>query len=174
MVWKGKHIGGIALAGAATFFLIKKLSSLNVMEESEYESCDEDHTDSEQGYDNDTSIYNEEYDNTSYDDWEEPFDRQPYVPCSFKDGITKYDFFQIVKKTIRKNERIVEIKVFDARVYGLVRSQSGKSGWRFVLDFNDNGHITGYYQCRTRNDDSQIPIYIGNSIKEAILQRSVG
>ena len=176
MALKGKHIGGIALAGAAAIFLIKKLTDSSEKNESAYKSYDDEVSDSEPEYYNYSSRDEEEYeDDSPSGGWEpEPVRRQPYAPCSFADGISKYDFQQIVKRIIRKNDRLEEIKVFDAKIYGLVRSQTGKSAWRFILDFNDNGHLTGYYQCSTRNDDSQIPIYIGNSIKEVIIQRSVG
>lgn len=97
----------------------------------------------------------------------------PYAPCSFSDGISKYDFQQIVKKAVKKSDRIEELKIFDAKIYGLIRSQTGKTAWRFVLDFNDNGHLTGYYRNLTKNEDSQISIYIGESIKQEILHRLI-
>ncbi len=102
-----------------------------------------------------------------------PYNKQKKTcaPCSFSNGISKYEFNQIVKRQIKKSDRLDEIKVFDAKVYGRIRSQSGKSYWRFVLDFNDGGIITGFYRCRKMNNDSEIPIYIGNSIKDAILQK---
>ena len=96
-----------------------------------------------------------------------------FVPCSFSDGISKYEFHQIVKIAVKKNDRIEELKIFDAKVYGLIRSQSGKTAWRFVLDFNDNGHLTGYYRNLTNNEDSRISFYIGEAIKEEILHRLV-
>lgn len=94
--------------------------------------------------------------------------------CSFADGISKYEFYRIVKKAIKKNDRILEIKVFDAAVYGLVRSHSGLKTWRFKLDFNDQGHLTGFYQCETLNEESTLPTHIGDSIKTLIVQRKVG
>ncbi len=97
-----------------------------------------------------------------------------YVPCSFSDGISKYEFSRIVKNSIKKNDRIAEIKIFDAKIYGLILSQTGKTSWRFILDFNDNGHLTGMFHVYTHNSDSQIPELIGEDIKKALLLHSVG
>lgn len=113
----------------------------------------------------------------SYREWNcaksDPRTSKPYVPCSFSDGISKYDFQQIVKKAVKRIDRIEELKIFDAKVYGLIRSQTGKTVWRFVLDFNDNGHLTGYYRNLTNNEDSQISLHIGETIKEEILHRLI-
>ncbi len=98
---------------------------------------------------------------------------RPYYSCSFTDGITKYDFQQIVKESMSGNDRIEELKVFDAKIYGKTRSITGKTSWRFILDFNDNGHITGEYRCLTENDESNYMTHIGNNIKEAILQKHI-
>lgn len=101
-----------------------------------------------------------------------------YIPCTFSDGISKYDFQKIVKSTVKNhnsiNDRVEEIKIFDAKIYILIRSHTGKSSWRFVLDFNDNGRLTGFYHCYTDNDQSQTATNIGEAIKQAILQKSVG
>ena len=101
----------------------------------------------------------------------ERYNPEPYVPCCFADGISKYDFQKIVKKVVKKYDRIEEIKVFDAKVYGLVRSRTGKTTWRFILDFNDGGHLTGLYRYSSKNEDSQVFISIGNDIKEAVLKK---
>ena len=103
----------------------------------------------------------------------EVYSSDSYIPCCFTDGISKYDFQKIVKRVVKKYDRIEEMKIFDAKVYGLVRSHTGKSTWRFILDFNDGGHLTGLYRYYSKNEDSSIFIGIGDEIKEAILQRSV-
>ena len=121
------------------------------------------------------AIINHETDNSEKKPikaWENgPYTFQTSIPCSFEDGISKYDFQQIVKKSVKKCYRIEELKVFDAKVYGLIRSQTGKTTWRFIIDFNDNGHLTGKFRCFTNNEDSQISFLIGEAIKEAIQQR---
>jgi len=55
-------------------------------------------------------------------------------------------------------------------ICGEVESQSGISTWKFTVDFNDYGKITGRYWIKSENKDSTIPNRIGDMISNQLLQ----
>ena len=89
------------------------------------------------------------------------------TPCYFNDGISYAEFVSIVERIAKPIKRL-KISIEGPIVYGTVRSQSGISTWRFVLDFNDWGHITGVYRSSKENTDSDIPDRVGEQIKKEI------
>lgn len=93
------------------------------------------------------------------------------TPCHFNEGISESDFCEIAGSAKKGVSRIRSIHVNGPTVCGVVRSQSGISEWRFELDFNDWGHITGQYWVRSENSDSQIPRLVGDRMKEEIEAR---
>lgn len=91
------------------------------------------------------------------------------MPCYFKDGISVNEFAGIANKCGKKIKRIRKVDVEGPIVYCVAESQSGYSEWKFELDFNDWGHITGTYWTQTDNDDSLIPRHFGHMMSRLIL-----
>ena len=95
------------------------------------------------------------------------------IPCYFSDGIRYIDFEQIVKKNAKLIKRIIRVEVHQTDVIGTAISQSGLSDWRFLIDFNDYGHLTGRYWTSTDNLDSNIEQILAKRISEEIIARKV-
>lgn len=93
------------------------------------------------------------------------------ICCGFNDGISQNEFNDMVCRSIENIKRLCETHIDGAILYGTVLSQSGISTWRFSIDFNDYGHITGRYWISTDNNDSDIPLAIANRIKTYIEQK---
>ena len=90
------------------------------------------------------------------------------TPCNFDNGISKSEFYEIIEKECTAIKRIKEFTVDGPVVRAKVSSQSGISEWRFKIDFNDYGKITGNYWISTKNQDSKIPETIAKQIKASI------
>lgn len=97
--------------------------------------------------------------------------RRKSICCSFNDGISQNEFNDIVCLSIKNIKRLSETHIDGAILYGTVLSKSGISTWRFSIDFNDYGHITGRYWVSSDNNDSDIPLAIANRIKTYIEQK---
>lgn len=90
------------------------------------------------------------------------------TPCNFDNGISQTKFNSIIEIEIKKVDRIESFSINETTVRAWVRSQSGMSEWRFKIDFNDYGKITGNYWLTSKNTDSKIPESIAENIKKAI------
>ena len=100
---------------------------------------------------------------------EETRQRQLESFCSYSDGVSREQFEEIVKKAekiIRK--RHISLEINGSYVNGTVESTTGLSTWDFWLNFNDQGHLTGYYYLYSDNDDSRIPEVIGDYIQQQV------
>jgi hypothetical protein len=84
--------------------------------------------------------------------------------CLFQDGISRDDFEKIANIVCRRVKRISSINVNGPIISCTVRTQSGISEWKFKVDFNDFGHITGKYWLSSENNDSKIPKVIADGI----------
>lgn len=84
------------------------------------------------------------------------------------DEVTEEEFQIIAKNVGKYTNRLIDFIVDKKTIYGIVESQSGLSDWKFKIDFNDYGHITGRYWIVSENEDSNIPYYIANNIKSVI------
>lgn len=88
--------------------------------------------------------------------------------CSFQEGITKLEFETMARRVSKRIKRL-QIDVDAPIIYCKVESQSGISTWKFTVDFNDFGHITGsWWITRRDNHDSSIPNRYADLMKEAI------
>lgn len=75
---------------------------------------------------------------------------------SFNNIITKEKFEKIVFEEASKIKRL-KVKVDNQFVYGIVYSVSGLNTYRFILDFNDGGTITGNCTIvENENPDSEV------------------
>ena len=54
------------------------------------------------------------------------------------------------------------------KVYGTVASLSGISSWKFVIDFDYEGHLTSDYTVASSNDDSDIAERVAGLIARGI------
>lgn len=90
------------------------------------------------------------------------------MPCFFNDGLTSSDFIEIAERAGRKIKRIKSVSVRGAVIYCNVESQTRYSNWKFNVDFNDWGHVTGTYWIQTDNDDSAIPHHFGHMVSGEI------
>ena len=61
------------------------------------------------------------------------------------DEVTEEEFQIIAKNVGKYMNRLIDFIVDQKTIYGIVESQSGLSDWKFKIDFNDYGHITGRY-----------------------------
>ena len=93
--------------------------------------------------------------------------RRRDTPCEFNDSVSYGDFCSIVYQSTRYIKRLT-VNVEGPIIYGTVRSQSGISSWRFKIDFNDYGKITGRYWISSDNTDSIIPQNLAEHIQNAI------
>jgi hypothetical protein len=84
------------------------------------------------------------------------------------DEVTEEEFQIIAKNVGKYMNRLIDFIVDGKIIYGIVESQSGLSDWKFKIDFNDYGHITGRYWIVSENEDSNIPYYIAYNIKSVI------
>lgn len=90
---------------------------------------------------------------------------RPYMECAFEDGISYEKFQELAQDAVDgiKGRRI-EITVKGPFIEGLVWSNTNLSTWRFTVDFNDYGHITGQYWLSSENDQSVIPESIAKAV----------
>ena len=93
---------------------------------------------------------------------------------SFQDGISEDEFRDIVLSVTKHiaNKRIHDVCINSSIIQAYVRSQSGISDWKFELDFDDYGHLTGKYRVLYKeNKDSKIPEACGNQIAQKIKEK---
>ena len=90
------------------------------------------------------------------------------TPCRFQDGISYQEFQQMAHSVRKRLKRINKITIEGAKIECVVESQTGVSEWKFVVDFNDWGHITGAYWMGVENYDSSIPEKFGRDLSEQI------
>ena len=93
------------------------------------------------------------------------------TPCCFTDSLSQVDFETIVRKACKPVKRLKLLEIDGALVKCSVRTSSGISKWKFSLDFNDYGHLTGRYWLHSGNDKSTIPGNVASEISEEIKSR---
>ncbi len=96
--------------------------------------------------------------------------RRKSTPCDFSDGITEEQFSAFAMDARKHIRRLVSYSCEGSVVRGSVRTQSGLSEWKFEIDFNDYGHLTGKYWISSDNDDSDIPKHIAERIRKMIAE----
>ena len=72
----------------------------------------------------------------------------------FSDGLTEEKFIEIVLACADKIKRIQNINIEGLTVYCTVISVTGLTSWKFILDYNDCGELTGECYIKTGNYDS--------------------
>lgn len=90
------------------------------------------------------------------------------TPPSYDDGVSEEEFEQIIVKAKKSIPRIKSFTITGLVVDIEVKSQSGISIWKATIDFNDFGHLTGWYRVWSENDDSNIPKALAREAAEGI------
>ncbi len=75
----------------------------------------------------------------------------------FDQGLNEDEFRAIVYSCAKKIKRIKKVEIDGLAISCLAVSQSGITQWRFTLDFNDYGKLTGKCYSSSENSDSNIP-----------------
>ncbi len=78
------------------------------------------------------------------------------------------DFELIVTTVAKEFERIEKISVKGSQVRATVKSITGLTSWVFSLNFNDNGFLTGEYRINSDNNQSDVPHFFAERIKQAV------
>jgi len=90
------------------------------------------------------------------------------TPPSYDDGVSKEEFEKIVLQAKKRIRRIKSTNISGFVVSIEVKSQSGISIWEAIIDFNDFGHLTGWYKVWSENDDSNIPEAFARNVLEGV------
>lgn len=94
--------------------------------------------------------------------------RRKNTPCNFDGAITESEFQTIVRSAAKPIRRLKIVEIDGPIVHCSVRSSSGITIWRFTLDFNDYGEITGKCWSTTENKESTIPDVLIERIQDGI------
>ena len=86
----------------------------------------------------------------------------------FNQGLSEEEFHSIVYSCVKKIKRIEKAEIDGLKISCLVTSQSGITQWRFILDYNDYGKLTGKCYSKSENDDSNIPERLNDLIYEKL------
>lgn len=96
---------------------------------------------------------------------------RPFMVCAFDEGISQEQFRQLAHEAVDSiKKRHVEIAVHGPIIEGIVWSNTNLSSWRFKVDFNDYGHISGNYWLQSDNDQSIIPKSIAEKVSFEIIR----
>lgn len=97
-------------------------------------------------------------------------ERRRNTPFTFPLCMSEEDFRTTAIQIGKKIKR-VEISTSGPVIHGVVTTQSGLNTWKFTVDFNDYGSLTGKYWLNSENSDSSIPQTVANRMVEAIRAR---
>ena len=89
------------------------------------------------------------------------------TPCFFEDGFSQLEFNDMVYRSGKNIKRLIQLSTDGPVIYGTVESQSGISTWKFTVDFNNYGHVTGKYWLISENENSAIPSIIADRIRDS-------
>jgi len=92
-------------------------------------------------------------------------------PPRFIAWLTQEDFSAMVGYVSSQSPRIIRAAVTGLVVEITVRSNSGLTTWSAELDFNDYGNPSGSYWIRTENDQSPVPKWFADALREQMVQR---
>ena len=95
-------------------------------------------------------------------------ERRKNTQCSFDGPISESEFQSIVKNAAKPIKRLKIMEIDGPIVHCSVRSTSGITTWKFTLDFNDYGEITGKCWSSIENKESRIPNVLTERIQEGI------
>lgn len=85
-----------------------------------------------------------------------------------RDSIEESEFQEIVSVVLDKNRNVASYEFFHMSVQIRLFSRSRKQKWNTLLDFDDNGSITGRYTYTQGYEGASLPWSIGNEISRYI------
>lgn len=97
--------------------------------------------------------------------------RRKSSSLQFDDGLTAQGFADLAEEVARRTTRVVRAEVKGMTVDLVVRSNSGLTTWDAQVDFNDYGRLTGRYWLKSGNDQSPIPKFYADRLREEIARR---
>lgn len=97
--------------------------------------------------------------------------RRRETPPQFDERLSQEDFITMVQTLAKRTPRVEVAKIDGLVVKIYVRSNTGLSMWSAVVDFNDYGRATGHHWISSQNDQSPIPKFFAEQLREQILQR---
>lgn len=92
----------------------------------------------------------------------------------FDERLTRSGFIEIAEQIAQAAPRVEEVQVDGMTITIYVKSNSGLSSWKAVIDFNDYGLLTGQYWLNTENSQSKIPEHFANAVQAEIRSRVRG
>ncbi len=90
--------------------------------------------------------------------------RKEQATLEFPVWLNKNEFINIVEKACHSSKRIKKVTVKGTFIEIVVQSEVALKDWKFCLDFNDNGELTGKYWSSTDRIDSKLPKLIAEKI----------
>lgn len=93
------------------------------------------------------------------------------TPFIFGEDLSQSGFEEIVRKTAKQIKRLQIENIDGPVIEAIVLSQSGISTWKFTLDFNDWGKLTGTYYLLRDNYDSKIPESFAERVADEIKKK---
>lgn len=91
-----------------------------------------------------------------------------------KDSISVQEFAVIAAKVLEQNASVDSFEVRGSGISVRIVSRLRAENVNVFLDFDDGGKITGRFSYARTQDDSSLPLLLGNTIAECIRQfRSV-
>ena len=93
--------------------------------------------------------------------------------CKEDMGVSPLEFEIIARKQAHSIERIIHVEVEGYCVYCVAETTRGTSEWEFSIDFDDNGHVTGNYDIRSENYESNIPEHFAKKIQRALMNKDI-
>lgn len=90
----------------------------------------------------------------------------PFADCEI--SISWDMFAQIAHEAAQQTYGVESIDIQGTTIYATIKSNSGRSTWVAEYDFDDNGRITGKFNCHTPYFEAVAPRALGERIQKLI------
>lgn len=97
--------------------------------------------------------------------------RRQRSPLQFTEQLTQEDFNALVEEIARVTPRLTHVTTSGLITTMDVRSNSGLTSWKAVIDFNDFGSPTGRYWIHAENKQSPIPEFFAKKVQSELHRR---
>ena len=82
--------------------------------------------------------------------------------------LNQHEFKEIIHEAALQTPNFKEYEIDGMTVYVSFYSDSGKSIWEAIYDFNDNGKITGKFNCQVSYLSAKAPRWFGDNVTNLI------
>jgi len=86
--------------------------------------------------------------------------------------LSQSEFEEIIREAASETQGLKDYEIDGMTVYARFYSNSRKQTWRAEYDFNDNGRITGHFECRTEYLSAKAHRWFGDNV-ESLIRRLV-